>query len=205
VTPSPGSVTRSQPGGDAEDPHWAALQRQLNEPWARGTDRDNQLQVPLADAKNWKRVRFWLVDHFTGFRYGEDFHALNVVFVQEVEPGVPPTAEICLKRAEKWARPQLHGFDVRMGPIQTHPVEWRKETLAVRAADALVDYGFGPAHFSAAWVAYPAYPDACLMFAFAVPWREHRALAQQVRERWILEGVPRIKPKTETRPYRKSD
>lgn len=205
VAPTPDSVTRAQPGGDSADPHWAALQRQLNEPWGRGVDRDDQLIVPLVDAQNWKRVRFWLLDHFTGFRYGEDFHAVNVVFVQDMEEGRPATADSCLKQAEKWARPQLQAFDVRMGPIRAQQAEWRKQALTVRTAEAVVDYGFGPAHFSAAWTAYPAYSDACLVFAFAVPWREQRALADQVRERWITEGVGRIKPKTEKRPYRKRD
>jgi hypothetical protein len=188
---------------EVHDEHWFALQRMLAERWSKKPDRDEQLLVPLADSRNWKRVRFWLVDHFTGFRYGDDVNAVNVVLIQDVEPGVVPTADLCMKLAERWARPQMRSFDVRMGPVQSRKSEWRGSEVPVRAADALVDYGFGPMQFSAAWVAYPAYTNACLIFAFAVPWGEHRELAQQVRERWIEEGVRKIKPLTEVRPYRK--
>jgi hypothetical protein len=192
----------NEPNGP-HDEHWRSLQRLLSEPWRRKADRDEQLLVPLSDAGHWKRVRFWLIDHFTGFRYGDDMSAVNVVLVQDVEPGVTPTAELCMKRAERWARPQMRSFDVRMGPIHSRKAEWHHDEIPVRTADAVVDYGFGPMQFSAAWAAYPAYTDACLVFAFAVPWGEHRELAQQVRERWIDEGVRRIKPLTQERPYRK--
>lgn len=187
------------------DEHGIALERQLHEPFRRRADKDEQLLVPMADAKNWKRVRFWLVDHFVGFRYGEDFDALNVVFIHDVEPGTKLTTEYCMKQAERWARPQLRAFDVRMGPVQSKTAVWKRNEIAVRTADAVVDYGTGPQQFSAGWAAYPAYTDACLVFAFAVPWGEHRELATQVRDRWIEEGVRRIKPLTEARPHRIED
>lgn len=197
--------TKGAPAAAAKDEHQLALERQLTEPWHRRADRDEQLLVPLADANNWKRVRFWLIDHFTGFRYGDDFDALNVVFVHDVEPGVKLTTEYCMKNAERWARPQLRAFDVRMGPVQSQTVRWKHTDIAVRTADAVVDYGVGPSQFSAAWAAYPAYTDACLVFAFAVPWGEHRELAVQVRDRWIDEGIRRLKPLTEARPHRLED
>jgi hypothetical protein len=189
---------------EVHDEHWFALQRMLSERWSRRSDRDEQLLVPLADAGNWKRVRFWLIDHFTGFRYGDDINAVNVVLVHDVAAGVTPTADQCMRSAERWARPQMRSFDVRMGPVQSRKAEWRGNEVPVRTADALVDYGFGPMQFSAAWAAYPAYDNACLVFAFAVPWGEHRELAQEVRERWIEEGVRRIKPLTSERPQRKA-
>ena len=201
----PGQPLIEAQSAHPEDEHWVALQRQLQEPWERRADKDEQLLVPLADADNWKRVRFWLIDHFTGFRYGDDFHALNVVFIHDVEPGTKLTPELCMKMAERWARPQLRAFDVRMGPIQSRSANWKHTEIPVRVADAVVDYGTGPAQFSAAWAAYPAYTDACLVFAFAVPWGEHRELAMQVRDRWIEEGVKRIKPRTEARPHRIED
>lgn len=188
-----------------KDDHQVALERQLSEPWHRRADRDEQLLVPLADANNWKRVRFWLIDHFTGFRYGDDFDALNVVFVHEVEPGVELTSEYCMKNAERWARPQLRAFDVRMGPVQSQKARWKDTDIAVRTADAVVDYGVGPSQFSAAWAAYPAYTNACLVFAFAVPWGDHRELAVKVRDRWIEEGVRRLKPLTKEPPHRLED
>jgi len=67
-----------------------------------------------------------------------------------------------------------------------------------------VDYGFGPRYFAVAWAAYPAYTDGCLVFGLAIPWVEgERELAEQVRERWVTEGLRRIKPRTKTLPVRK--
>src|SRR5690606_36473528 len=79
--PTPTSVTPDRPGGDAHDPHQAALTRQLEADWGYRTDRDRQARFPLPDRKNWKRVRFLLVDHFVGFKYGSDQHALTAGFV----------------------------------------------------------------------------------------------------------------------------
>lgn len=203
VPPTPSSVTQKQPGGDAQDPHYAALSRQLQQPWSYRLDRDQQLKVPLADAQHWKRVRFWVLDHFTGFRYGEDFHGISVVFVQDVAEGGDDGATSCLRQIEKWAQPQIRSFDVKMGPLSATEARWRNHRIPVRMADAFVDFGFGRTEFSTAWASYPAYPGACMVFAIAVPWRDHAELARQVRDRWILEAVPRLTPLTATRPHRK--
>lgn len=200
---TPQSVTRDQPGGDAHDPHREALTRQLTQPWRFRPDRDKQLLVPMADATNWKRVRYWLLDHFTGFRYGKDFHGINVVFVQDVPKGQADDADSCMQQLEAWAQPHVEAFDVTMGPVSESRSAWRGTSVPVRTADAAVDFGLGRRKFSAAWAAYPAYPDACMVFAFAVPWRKHPQLAKQVLEHWMVEAVPRLKPLTETRPYRK--
>src|SRR5712675_1924385 len=68
--PTPKSVTHDHPGGDAADPNEAALQRQLDERWGYQEDKDGQLRIPLVDWKNWERVRYWVFDHFVGFKYG---------------------------------------------------------------------------------------------------------------------------------------
>ncbi|MEN9580347.1 MAG: hypothetical protein RJA70_3356 [Pseudomonadota bacterium] len=203
VPPSPSSVTRAQPGGDAHDPHQAALRRQLEQPWHFRLDRDQQLRVPLADSDHWKRVRYWVIDHFTGFRYGEDFHAVNIVIVQDAPHGAPDDPAACIRQIEKWARPQLMGFGVQMGPVSATEGVWRGRSVPVRMADAFVDFGFGRTRLSTAWAAYPAYPGACLVFGIAIPWREQPELARQVRARWIREAVPLLEPLTKKRPYRK--
>jgi hypothetical protein len=201
--PSLSSISRDTPGGDAYDPERAALLRQLEMPWGERRDRDNQLAVPLPDHRNYKRVRYWAIDHFVGFNYGEDHHVLNVVLVQDVAEGVELDSQNCLRRAEKWAQPQLKSFEVKMGLRQTVRSQWQEHAIWVRTVDGYVDFGLKRRRFSAAYTAYPAYPDACLVFGMAVPWGEHPDLAKQVRDRWVAEAVGRIRPLTETRPYRK--
>jgi len=200
--PSEGSVTREQPGGDAYDPHEAALMRQLSEPWGLRNDKDDQLHVPTIDWKNWKRVRFTLVKHFTGFRYGEDHHLFSIAFLLDVPPDVEQTSQSCMNRFEAWARPQLNGYEVRFGEFSSKFVRWRRRPLQVNYVDGHVDVGLTRHEFSLAWAAYAAYPDACLIYAVAVPWGDHEDLARQVRDRWVREGFGHMRPLTETRPYR---
>jgi hypothetical protein len=206
--PTPASITRDDPGGDAFDPHAAALQRELDARWGARRDKDNQLVVPLPDKRNWKRVRYFLVDHFTGFRYGEDGHSLNVVLVQDIErkkdaPNQPPDAGMCLTRAEEWAKPQFDAYGIEITSVSTTYVKWKKQEIPVRLADAHFDYLFERHDVSAAWASYPAYPDACLIFGLVVSWEGHPDLAKEVRERWVREGVKRLRPRTKTRPVRK--
>lgn len=201
--PTPATITMDHPGGDASDPHEAALLRQTTEPWGFQEDKDGQLRIPLVDWKNYERVRYWAIDHFVGFKYGSDFHALNSVFVLDVPEGTPIDSESCLKRAEKWGHPQIESFQIKLGEQRMSQARWHDTTIYVLSTDGYLDFGLERRHFSAAYAAYPAYSDACLVFGFAVPWREHEDTAKQVRDRWVKEGVPRLEPLTKTRPYRK--
>lgn len=201
--PRPTTVTVAEPGGDAHDPHWAALQRQLSEAWGERNDKDNQLLVPLPDIEKWKRVRYWGVDHFLGFRYGDDHHVLAIAFVQEVEPGVAVESRTCIRRFELWARQKSKSFEPKLDAIGERVSKWRDKPLLIHFVDGYADVGFSRREFSAAWAAYPAYPDACLIYAVAVPWRDHPAEARKVRDRFLTEAFERVNPITPTRAVRK--
>jgi len=201
--PTKASVTLANPGGDAHDPEEAALLRQLNLPWRFGEDKDHQLRIPMPDAKHYKRVRYWLIDHFVGFRYGEDFYAANVVLLLDVPKGEEMDSESCMRRAENWGYPQLKSYQVKLEESHVKQARWREQNVFVKTVDGYLDLGFKRRKFSAAYATYAAYPDACMVFGFAVPWGEHEALAKQVRDRWVAEGVPKIEPLTDLRPYRK--
>lgn len=201
--PSPESVTVKEPGGDAADPAEAALFRQLDEAWGQRGDKDDQLLVPLPDAGHWKRVRYWGAEHFVGFRYGSEHHVLAIGFVQEVPAGTPVTSETCMRRFEAWGRPQTKPFDVKFGPFGVHHQRWRDQRLEVHSVDGQFSAAFSTTSFSAAWAAYPAYTDGCLIYAVAVPWRDHPDLAKQVRDRWVKEAFTQMDPKTTARAVRK--
>jgi hypothetical protein len=201
--PSPQSVTMKEPGGDATDHQEAALYRQLDQAWGLRSDKDDQLLVPLPDSEHWKRVRFWGVEHFVGFRYGNDHHMLAVGFVQEVPAGTAVTSETCMRRFEAWGRPQTKPFDVKFGPFAVHHQRWREQRLQVYVVDGEFSAAFSTTAFSAAWAAFPAYQDGCLIYAVAVPWRKHPELARQVRDRWVREAFTQVDPKTVERAVRK--
>jgi len=200
--PTPASITHDNPGGDASDPHEAALERQLNLRWGFQEDKDGQLRVPLVDWKNYDRVRYWVFDHFVGFKYGTDYHVLNAVVLLDVPDGTPMDPHGCMQRLEKWAFPQFKNFDVKVDETQYSEVRWRDHDITVKSMDGYVDFGLERRRFSAAYAAYDAYSDACLGFGVAVPWRDQKELAQKVRDRWVHEGVALLNPLTPKRPYR---
>ena len=193
----------AEPGGDAHDPHEAALRRQLELAWGARNDKDDQVWAPTPDWERWKRVRYRGFEHFTGFRYGDDHHVIAVVFVQDVPEGTPVKSETCLRRFEQWGRPQIQFLDVKFGKFDVQHKSWRDQPLEVRSVDGEFATGFTKTRFSAAWTAYPAYPGACLVYAMAVPWRDHDELARKVRDRWVNEGFPQMILRTTERPVRK--
>ncbi|HEV8549751.1 MAG TPA: hypothetical protein VGQ57_12000 [Polyangiaceae bacterium] len=200
--PTPTSVTQKEPGGDATDPERAALQRLLKEPWGARSDKNEQLLAPIPDWEHWKRLRYWGFDNLVGFRYGKEYRAMTVVRVQTLPDGVPVKSETCMRAFEAWARPQISGFDVRLKPFEVKIARWHEQTLVIQSVDGWVSWGLGSADFSAAWTAYPAYKDGCLMYGVAVPWREQEELAKKVRDRFIDEGFANLQALTPEKPYR---
>lgn len=200
--PTPSSVTVKEPGGDAADPGEAALLRQLEGAWGKRHDKDDQVLLPMPDSAHWKRVRYWGVEHFVGFRYGNDHHVLAIGFVQEVPAGTPVTTDTCMRRFEQWGRPQTKPFNVKFGPFAVHHQRWRNQRLEVHAVDGEFSAAFSTTSFSAAWAAFPAYTDGCLIYAVAVPWRDHPELAKRVRDRWVTEGFVQIDARTTERAVR---
>jgi hypothetical protein len=200
--PTPASVTRQQPGGDAEDPHRAALDRLIHEPWGARSDKDDQLLAPIPDWENWKRVRFWGFEHLVGFRYGKDYHAATAARVQELPEGVRVTSEACLRAFEAWARPQIQAFDVKLSPFQTKLARWRNQTLVIQSVDGWVSWGISSAEFSVAWTAYPAYPNACLIYGIGVRWDDQPELAKLARDRFMNEGFTELQTLTTDKPFR---
>lgn len=203
LPPAPATVTVKEPGGNAADPHSAALERLASAPWGTRNDKDDQVSVPLPDSENWKRVRYFGVEHFVGFRYGDDHHAMVIAFTQELPPGTPMKSDSCMRHFEAWGLPQTHAFDVKFSPFETTLAKWQGKVLESRSVDGRVNLGFIASEFSGAWAAYPAYPDGCLVLAIAVPWHDHKDLAQKLRDRWVSEGFALMGTATPLRPERK--
>lgn len=200
--PTPASISIKEPGGDAQDPQRAALERLLGEPWGGRTDKDEQVLAPMPDWEHWKRTRYWGFEHLVGFRYGKEHRAMIAARVQELPAGTPVKSETCMRVFEDWARPQIAGFDVKLSPFQVKVVRWRDQPLVIHTVDGWVSWGIGSADFSAAWAAYPAYKDGCLIHGVAIPWREQPELAKQVRDRWVKEGFVSLNAMTVEKAYR---
>jgi hypothetical protein len=127
--PSPGSVTKDNPAGDAESPVDAALMRLLTEPIGAKDDRYRTLRPRLPDADNWKRVRFFGYPTRAGFRYGSDHYALALIDYSEAEDATP---RACLEHFVARAQQAADLFDLEVGPIQR---EVRTHRRGVEAVD----------------------------------------------------------------------
>ncbi|MBW2454917.1 MAG: hypothetical protein JRI68_10415 [Deltaproteobacteria bacterium] len=113
-TPTPGSVTRDNPAGDAEAQVDAALTRLLEQPPAFKRDRFRTLNTRLTDHKTWKRVRFWGHPTRAAYRYGKDGYAVAVVAYFDAEGDDSPRS--CLERFVRDAQGTAESFDVAVGP-----------------------------------------------------------------------------------------
>ena len=183
--------------------HREALERQLEGKFDRRSDKDGQVRLPLADAKHWKRVRFLGVDHLTGFQYGSDHHVVTSAFVVKTPPGEKPTSRMCMASFEEDGLAKFKRHKGKLGQLFESEGRWKKQPLVAHQADGKLTVFFSRYEFSAAWVAYPAYEDGCLVVATVVLWDDEPELAQQVRDRWLREAIPMVQMKTRVVPYRK--
>src|SRR4051794_6912321 len=85
LPPTPKSVTREHPGGDAADPEKAALERLVNESRGSRADRFATMKVPLFDWKNWQRVRLWVSPTRAAFQFGDDHYGFNAIWYTKAE------------------------------------------------------------------------------------------------------------------------
>ncbi|WP_233562650.1 hypothetical protein [Sorangium cellulosum] len=195
LPPTPASVTRENPGGDAADPERAALERLLKEPWGRRRDRFNTLDVPLVDWQSWRRVRIWSQPTRATFRYGDEHYAaLTVLYTSTSGPSDPDS---CLD--EFWAKnaPLADGYGVRLGEAQlirtTQEIDGEVRPLVFKVLEGSVESVFASDSYAGAIAAYESWPGTCLVSALAVKASQHPELARRVRDRWIDEGAPKLR------------
>ncbi|WP_441290864.1 hypothetical protein ACSRUE_10405 [Sorangium sp. KYC3313] len=195
LPPTPDSVTRENPGGDAADPERAALERLLNEPWGRRQDPFKTLDVPLVDWRSWRGLRIWSHPTRATFRYGDEHYAaLTVLYTSTSGPSDPDS---CLD--EFWAKhaPLADGYGVRLGEAQiirtTQEIDGEVRPLVFKVLQGSVESVLASDEYVGAIAVYESWPGTCLMAAMAVKSTQHPELARRVRDRWIDEGAPKLK------------
>lgn len=201
--PTEGSATQANPGGDAADPHAAALVRLLEEPLGTVRDKDDQVRLGIPDSRNWKRVRFRAIEHLTGFRYGSDLHAASIVLALSTREGRASDSRACIRMAETMARARIKPFAVELSSITETSVLWKGKPIIVHSVDGVFPWAFKRVAFSAAWAAYPAYDSACLIYAMGWQHKDSPELARMARDRWIRDEVERLETRTKEKPVRR--
>ncbi len=188
--------------GVTESKHARLLRRALEAGWGWRSDKDDQVHVPLLDWRRWKRVRYWGIEHLMGFRYGSAHDALTITIPVPLPEGTPGSAAACMQAFETLAVPLARKYEVVLGPTRTRRTMWRGERLLIKWVDGHVDFGFRHRDFSAAWAAYPAYGDGCLVYAVSVQWNGEEQLARKLRDRFVAEGFEHVDTLTQVRPSR---
>jgi hypothetical protein len=191
-------VTKDEPGGDAANPEIAALERLEREAWRMRADSTGSVAVPLADGVTWRRVRFWMVKTFTGFRYGDDHHAVAAVFLRPAPPRA--TAESCLHDFESWAGAYTQGMGIEITAPTVTKAPWRGERVAVRAREGSVLWALEKRNYAGVYGSYLPWSGTCLTLGYAFPMREDPALARRVRDRFVEQAFSRLHTATPPPP-----
>lgn len=191
LPPTPASISKAEPGGDAANPEQAALERLASEAWGSQPDKRGRVLVPLPDASRWRRVRFWLVPTFTGFRFGDRHHAISALFVRQAPEGGSDSAA-CLREFERWGGGVARQMGLETGEATDFPVRWRGQTVLVRQREGNVFWLTGMRHYAAVYASYPAWSGACATLAYAFPMDEARDEALRARSRVALGAFARF-------------
>ncbi len=193
--PTPASVTREEPGGDAEEPETAALRRLVEEPVSTRVDRRSVVLIALPDGQVWRRVRPRLADPLTAFRYGDEHHAVVAVFVRELDHPDPTEAE-CLADFEGWAEPRVRVANVDLGAPSSTTVTWRGRPLEVRLRDVTAQATFRGSSWMGAYAAYAPYKGrgTCLVLLAGVSRLKSPEIAAAARRRLVETTFARLLP-----------
>src|SRR5262245_52476806 len=193
--PTPKTITPAHPGGDAADAESAALDRLVSETWGTKRDRWKTLHVPLADWKNWRRVRLWGQPTRATYRYGDDHYAVTSIWYQRTEGKDDPDA--CLAKFLDLTVPIAKSFDVKLGAPKvtrsSQSIDGEERPMLIEVVDGAVESLFSSDEYVGAVVAYQSWPGTCLVQGFAVVAGKHRDLAERVRDRWVAEGAAQLR------------
>jgi len=194
LPPTPASITRANPGGDAADPEEAALARLAAESWGFRRDRFNTLRIPLTDWKHWQRVRLWNHPTRTAFRYGDDHYAVIGVWYTPIEGDNDP--DTCIAKFLSENTPVAEAYGARVGKVKVvhteQDVDGEMRPMTIRVIDGSVESLFESNDYVGALAAYQSWPGTCLLHGFAVVATEHHELAVKIRDRWVAEGAVRL-------------
>lgn len=194
AAPAPHTITLENPGGDAADPEWAALDRLSREPWGARRDRADTLLIPLVDAGHWTRVRLWGYPTRAAFRFGDEHYGVVAVWYQKAAG--KSDALSCLEQFIEDARPAAEQYGVHVLHTHRYPTVQRSRGKATRVEvqviDASVEGIFSEKQYRGALASHTSWPGTCLIEGFVVRADKHPDLASKVRERWVTQSAARV-------------
>jgi hypothetical protein len=190
AAPPPKDDGESSKGAGGGGEHSAALEQLKVARMSRRIDKQSSVVIPLPDAPNWTRVKFWGVESLVGFRYGKEHHAIVGGFVTHVDDNTVPGA--CAKSFEDMALPVLQVFDVDIHHDAPIAVMWHRQIVDVDSVFAKTATLTMHDAYAGAYAAYPVWKNACLVVGVAVPARGDDERAREVRDRFAREVLPKV-------------
>jgi hypothetical protein len=194
LPPTPRTVTKENPGGDAADPEGAALGRLLTEPWGWKRDRFDTLRVPLMDWTKWQRVKIWGHPTRASFRFGDEHYGVIALWYAQSDGPSDPAS--CLARFVAESIPQAEAYGVHFGEakdvMREQTVRGERKAIAIKVVEGTLETLVETSRYVGGIAAYSSWPGTCLLQGFAVSATKHRELALRIRERWLEEGVMRL-------------
>ena len=190
--PTPKTITRENPGGDAADPERAALERLDHAAWGVRRDRFGSLLVPLLSAPDWTRVKLWGYPTRAAYRFGDEHYGVVAIWYQLAEGKDDP--ESCLDRFLEAGRVAVDAYGVqatKMPRVRT-VMRGSARPMVIQSIDASVESILSSGKYAGAVASYSTWPGRCLVQGFVVVATEHAELARRIRDRWVREGAPRL-------------
>lgn len=193
LPPSPKTITREEPGGDAHDPLRAAHERLARESWGWRADKRDVFHFPLSDTKNWRRVRFWGVPSFVGFRYGDKHHAVAALWARKLREGDAPTADTCMKRFEDWGNGVADQYSTRISEVTEQRATWREpDDVLVKTLEAQVKTLLSRRRYLGVVGATIAWPGVCVAYGYAFDADDVEEPAREARDRYAREAFKQL-------------
>lgn len=193
IPPTPKTITREEPGGDAHDPLRAALDRLQTEPWGWRADKRDVFHFPLSDWKNWRRVRFWGVPAFVGFRYGDKHRAVAALWARKLKDGDAATADTCMKRFEDWGHGVADQYSTKISEVQEQRVTWREaDDVLVKTLEAQVKTLLSRRRYLGVVGATIGWPGVCVAYGYAFDADEVESEARAARDRYAREAYKQL-------------
>jgi hypothetical protein len=200
VAPAPPPADDGKPakGGQGGAAHAAALEQLSLGALGWVDDRQRSLRLPLPDAHNWMRVKFWGAESLVAFRYGKDHHAIVGGFVVHAEDETAPGE--CSKTFERWAQPWVDAFEVAIAHEPPAAIPWSGKIVDIDALVATTATLGMHDEYAVAYGIYPAWKGSCLVLGVAVPARGELVRAKAVRDRFVSEVLPQLQVTSPSEP-----
>jgi hypothetical protein len=204
AAPPPKDDGSPSQGGHGGTSHAAALEQLKAAKLEGRLDKQNSVRVPLPDAPNWTRVKFWGVPSLVGFRYGKDHHAIFGGWIIEVDDNAVEGA--CTRAFERLAKPVAETFDVELEHEPPSAFTWKfrsEPTVHVVGVDSVFARTATLAardRYAGAYASYPVWKGRCLVMGVAVPVRQDEPRARQVRDRFVKDVFPKIEVLAQEEP-----